>query len=269
MSSGRGRLSAAIAMLALALAGLGGCATGARTPTRGQIVQRILPSSVQVVLEEEGRRVRTGSGVVIAFRPDASGDNCFVLTSGHTFGRLSGKESVHVLLDRHQGAGVRVPAAVLAQRDADGIDLALLGMRSERCLAARLGSAPALGDDIWVVAFPWGRNLTLVSGIVSQVNLEPTDHLESASRLMVDASVSYGASGGGVFEASTGRLVGLIEGYRTARVSFKGETASRYIDVPVPGETYVVPLADIRQFLTESGHSALLGDASTVATPRR
>jgi hypothetical protein len=37
----------------------------------------------------------------------------------------------------------------------------------------------------------------------------------------------------------------------------------------VPGETYVVPLADIRQFLTESGHAALLGDAPVVATPRR
>jgi hypothetical protein len=74
---------------------------------------------------------------------------------------------------------------------------------------------------------------------------------------MVDASVSYGASGGGVFEAGTGRLIGLVEGYRTARVSFKGESA-RYIDVPVPGETYATSLADIRRFLGETGYGALL-----------
>lgn len=39
---------------------------------------------------------------------------------------------------------------------------------------------------------------------------------------MVDASVSYGASGGGVFDARTGGLIGLVEGYRTARVTSHG-----------------------------------------------
>ena len=29
--------------------------------------------------------------------------------------------------------------------------------------------AVALGDDIWVVAFPWGRRRTVVTGVVSQI----------------------------------------------------------------------------------------------------
>jgi hypothetical protein len=111
--------------------------------------------------------------------------------------------------------------------------------------------------------------MTLVGGVVSQLNGDRADDPDSGAKLMVDASVSYGASGGGVFDAATGRLVGLVEGYRTARVSFKGDASSRYIDVPVPGETYVAPLEDIRRFLTDSGHAELAGIRPAFAAPRR
>ena len=78
---------------------------------------------------------------------------------------------------------------------------------------------------------------------------------------MVDASVSYGASGGGVYSARTGNLVGLIEGYRTARVSFQVDSHTGQIDVPVPGETYVVSLAQIRRFLAATGDAVSWDDA--------
>jgi serine protease Do len=255
------------ALLALAAA----CALEPpRPPTRGQVLERILPVTVQVSLELEGRRFRSGSGVLIASRPAARGGDCFVITSGHTLAGFAAPQEVYVLLDRHQGKGTKVGARLLARRDADGVDLALLAAETDRCPVARLGGAPALGDSIWVVAFPWGRNMTLVSGIVSQLNADPPTSQESESRLMIDASVSYGASGGGVFDAESGRLVGLIEGYRTARVSFKGDAAQRYLEVPVPGETYVTPLADVRRFLSESGFVGLLDTAPTrtLATPR-
>jgi hypothetical protein len=245
-------------LLPLALVGLGaGCATSRPSvPTREQVIQRILPSSVQVILEEDGQRFRSGSGVVIAAGPAGVAGECLVLTSGHTLAGLTPRQSVYVLMARHRGKGMRAQASVLAQRDADGLDLALLRIESEHCAAARFGEPPALGDAIWVVAFPWGRNMTLTGGHVSQIDLDDVRDGDG-SRLMVDASVSYGASGGGVFEAGTGRLIGLVEGYRTARVSFKGESA-RYIDVPVPGETYATSLADIRRFLGEIGYGALL-----------
>src|SRR5262249_15837388 len=91
---------------------------------------------------------------------------------------------------------------------------------------------------------PVGPQHDAPRGNVSQLDVGTWEE-GKPSRLMVDASVSYGASGGGVFQASTGRLVGLVEGYQTARVSFKGEAADRYIDVPVPGETYVTSLGSI------------------------
>ena len=235
-----------------------GCATDRLwAPSREQVIQRILPPSVQVVLEEHGRRIRSGSGVVIAARPTATRTECLVLTAGHTLHEMAESQQLFILLDRHRGKGTRVPARVIAQRDTDDMDLALVRLEAERCAAARLGPMPALGDAIWVVAFPWGGNMMLAGGIVSQLD-GGTSEESDPSRLMVDASVSYGASGGGVFQASTGRLVGLVEGYRTARVSFKGEAAARYIDVPVPGETYVTSLGSIRRFLTDAGYAKLL-----------
>jgi hypothetical protein len=37
--------------------------------------------------------------------------------------------------------------------------------------------------------------------------------------------------------------------------------------MPVPGETYVVPLADIRRFLIEFDQENLLGELREIATP--
>lgn len=257
-----------LAVLPAALTAVAGCALlPPRQPSREEVLARILPTAVQVALERDGRRVRAASGVTIAARavPGAAAE-CYVLTSAHALKRADEpRAEVFVRFGRHRGAGTRVRAAVLARNDADGIDLALLAARAPRCAVARLGAPPDLGEAVWVVAFPWGRHLTVVSGVVSQLDAVGRDE-EAPSRLMVDASVSYGASGGGVFDARTGRLVGLVEGYRTARVSFKG-SASGYIDVPVPGETYLVSLAEIRAFLEAAGYADLVAEPLPALEP--
>lgn len=258
-----------LAIWVIILAVSSGCtSTRLWEPSRGQVLERIVPSSVQIVLERDGQRVRSGSGVAIAARPSAPGADCFVLTSGHTLSRRAAQDRVFVLFGRHQGAGSKAPATVLAHRETEEIDLTLLRAHTDDCVPAAFGRPPSLGDPIWVVAYPWGRNMTLVGGIVSQVNLDQPGDRAAAPRLIVDASVSYGSSGGGVYDGR-GWLVGLVEGYRTARVSFSfdGDATRQYIDVPVPGETYVVPLADIRQFLIEADQEALLGILRATTRP--
>ncbi len=225
-----------------------------RPPDR-DVIQHVLGSSVQVVLERNGDRYRTGSGVIILATPDGAGSDCLILSSGHTFaGVKAGDENeTYVLLNRHQGAATKVRAQIVARRDSAHVDLALLRTRAPHCRPASLGRPPALGDRIWIVGFPWGRQIRLMSGMVSEVNLDDQGNLRAGSSLVVDASVAYGMSGGGVFDAVTGRLVGLIEGYGTARVPFGQKPTLQYIDVPVPGETYVTSLATIEGFLQDSG----------------
>jgi len=227
-------------------------------PNREDVIEQIVPSSVQIVLERGGQRFRSGSGVAIAARQSERGTECFVLTSGHTLSRRSDEDRVFILFGRHHSAGKKEAAVVVAHRDTGELDLALLRAPASECVPAQFGDPPSLGDPIWVVAYPWGRNMTLVGGIVSQVNLDQSGDRATAPRFIVDASVSYGSSGGGVYDAA-GLLVGVVEGYRSARVSFEGNASPQYITVPVPGETYVVPLADLRRFLTQVDQKDLPG----------
>jgi hypothetical protein len=74
---------------------------------------------------------------------------------------------------------------------------------------------------------------------------------------MVDASVSYGSSGGGVYDAVSGRLVGIVESYRTARVRIP-ETPNRTLELPVAGETTLVSAQAVVQFFRDSGLAAFL-----------
>jgi S1-C subfamily serine protease len=236
-------------------------------PTREHTLMQVLPSAAQILIEQGGRRVRSASGVVLAVRSSPQGTDCYVLTSGHTLARGTGEEAVSVFLGRHDGPGVKARATVLARRDTPDLDLGLLRVSGGPCTPTQLGEPPLLGQEIWVVAFPWGRHLTLVSGIVSQLNRPgPTDPAEPAPQLMVDASVSYGSSGGGVYEVRRGRLIGLVDSYRTARVALPGEKASSYIEVPSPGETTVTSLSDIRRFLVEVGYANLLGSPAHLTT---
>jgi serine protease Do len=233
-------------------------------PTRQEVLARILPSAVQVVLEQkEGRQVRTGSGVTVAARASDGHVDCFVLTSGHVVSGLVGQVQPYVLFGRERGSGTKLPATVVGLRDAGSTDLALLHVETDRCAPTRVGSRATLGESVWVVAFPWGRGMTLASGIVSQVSVgEPAD-VETGSRLMVDALVSYGSSGAGVFAADTGLLIGVVEGYRTARLTAQGAEAGWYIDVPVPGQTFVTSVADVGRFLEDVGYADLARDART------
>jgi hypothetical protein len=249
------RVRAAVAVAALA-AGAGCAIPGRPALSDRDVIRTILDSSVQIVLERGGDRFRTGSGVVVGSRPREPAPDCYVLTSGHTLAgvRNGDGRDVYALFDRHRGPGRRARAEIVAQREAGQVDLALLRVQLPACPPAALGRPPTLGDRIWIVGFPWGRQLRLVSGIVSQVALDDGGGGAGvgATSLMVDASVAYGMSGAGVFDAATGRLVGLIEGYGTARVPFGEKPALQYIDVPVPGETYVTSLETIERFLRES-----------------
>ena len=62
------------------------------------------------------------------------------------------------------------------------------------------------------------------------------------------------------FSKTGERLVGLVEGYRTAKVAFGGISKDDFsFDVPMPGETFLSPPSKIRSFISRSGIGRLAG----------
>lgn len=231
-------LVAAVTAVAVA-----GCLSAAPRADR-DVLSRILASIVQLRAELEGDERRSGSGVVIASDPQSS--RCWIITTRHLV-EPTRPRRLSVRVPDHSGS---LSAEVV--RISEELDLAVLSVAGVAPPAATLKDVTGLGQDVWVVGFPWGRRLTVVRGVVSQLGSDGDEmRLEGTAR-MIDASVSYGASGGGVFEVSTGLLVGIVEGYRTARVALP-QAPESMLHVPVPGETTVVSSAGIRRFLSSAG----------------
>lgn len=232
----------AAALLAVGLLAAG-CASGEGLSRRGDALREILGPSVQLRAEREGVR-RAGSGVVVASDPTTA--RSWIVTTRHLF-VTTAPLTVSVITT----GGGRPRRAVLTALS-DDADLAVVEVRGPALPPARLQDQVRLGDEVRVVAFPWGRRLTVVSGIVSQIASPDGEVAVEGPARMIDASVSYGASGGGVFDAATGTLVGIVESYRTARVSLPNEP-EKILQLPVPGETTVVGAPAIRRFLERIG----------------
>jgi putative serine protease PepD len=251
----------------LGAVGLAGCAGAPAAPAdaRRARIDRIVASSAKILVERDGKRVSTGSGVVVASRsegPDGSPES-YILTSSHL---LDGKDGV-TLFVRFPGdtaPGKKLGAALVRRGDSETQDLALLRVAGIAVppVSFSVQDEVRLGEEILIVGFPWGRRLGLFSGIVSQVPTDSREKQEAAAgdspeqSLMVDATAAKGVSGGGVFHAGTGELIGIVEGYGTTSIAVQGAAKNYSLRVPLPGETFVVPVDRIRKFVEASGLAA-------------
>ncbi|MEM7170387.1 MAG: serine protease [Pseudomonadota bacterium] len=212
------------------------------TDQKRAVLSHALATTVQVFSEREGGVRRAGSAVILQ-----AGDQdrpAIILTTAHTFEPLE-NQSLSVTLEPH---AIRAPAQLLAI-DSEK-DLALLSAELVARDQVQIAPGAQLADEVLVVAFPWGRSRTVVNGAVSQIKqeeiLKDLPPIWGAVNL-IDASVSYGMSGGGIFDKSNGQLVGLVRGYRTAQLSLSSEKAP--LKLPIAGETTVVSTRDIGCFL--------------------
>lgn len=227
------------------LLGAAACTT-ATTPTPNtaeSIIESALSSSVQLFTEREDGRRRTGSGVVFALENERS----YIVTTAHLL-EPQVPQKVFVALPGHEE---RVEAQVLTVNAEK--DIALMETAPLHVTPVHFQEDARLGENIWVVSFPWGRRVTVVNGFVSQVAQE-NDNPSSITRgpiSLIDATVSYGTSGGGVFNGQTGNLLGIVRGYRTAKLSVPGG-GGQSLSVPIAGETTVIPISDIRCQLKEA-----------------
>ena len=235
----------------LALVGLvltaAGCATASRAPDRSEVIRRILASTVQLRSEREGGIRRAASGVVVATDPGSG--RAWIITVRH-FLTPSRPQEVSVQFSGAKRAVAAVVWAVSAE-DLD-LDLAIIEVENPSATPIRLKEFANLSDEVLIAAFPWGQRLTVVGGLVSQIASPDGEVLASGPARMVDASMSYGSSGGGVFDAQSGELVGIVETYRTAKIAIP-ELKDRVLEIPVPGETVLVPASVILRFVLDFG----------------
>ena len=247
--------SAVWCLLALAVAA---CAGPDQDRDRRSVVKRLYASTVQVLVQQDDGVRRTGSGVVL--NADRETGEIHIVTAGHV---LTANENlkIHVVGKFRKKT---YSAIVLAQDDKE--DIALIRTRGLRAAAVSVGGDGELGQEIWVVSYPWGRRRTLVTGVVSQVQWPETVTSRDSVPLsgavkLIDATVGYGTSGGGVFDAGTGRLLGIVQGYRTVKIPLSDEDG-KVVKLPVGGETTVIPVERIRAFLTSRGLGHVLETAA-------
>lgn len=221
---------------------------------RSRVAQKALVQSVRVEVSAGGKVIAVASGVVVA----ADETSSWVLTNAHVVAPAAQGQAgkLAVLVERPRAA--RFSARLVATGKVPEEDLALLALDAKLPVAPIADETEVdVGADVVVIGAPYGKKLSVSSGIVSQLE---TDDSRGQTAMKTDAPVGYGASGGGVFDVPNGKLVGLVEGYRTARVAFTGAKSEELgFDIPMPGETFLAPPTKIRRFLRKAGLAKLAG----------
>jgi S1-C subfamily serine protease len=223
---------------------------------RQEVIDGIVGSSVKVLVERNGRPLTFASGIVIASRPSGQDGEAvsYVLTVAHA---LTGGADTSVFVgfcgsDARRG---KLAATVIGRGKPETEDLALLRVPGLAVPAVVFpeGEQVRLGRQILVVGFPEGQRLGISGGIVSQLPLSENENgipaERAEQRIVIDAAAPRGVSGGGVFEAETGRFLGIVQGHQTVSFAVKDQAQSYTLKLPVPGATFVVPAAQIRSFL--------------------
>jgi hypothetical protein len=216
----------------------------------------VVATLAQVLVERDGAVVARGSAVAIAERQEGGEPACYLLTVGHVVASGDGwAANVVVVLPGEDGPH-RLPGELVRQVDVGDRDLAVLRTVASGCRPAQVGAPIELGADVWLAGFAaedtpriWGghvREMPRVGGM----------------RFTVDGVATEGTSGGGVFDVSTGRLLGLIQGYWTVRLI--GPSGRVGGEAPA-GTTAVVPISAVRALMEEWGVEDLLD--ATPASP--
>lgn len=241
---------------------LAACAGTEPAPSKRAVLVQMLATSAQLFVEREGGVRRSGSGVILSTGlPEG---RVAIITTAHTL-EPPVEQTAYVVAGTKRE---RIPADIVAVDAAR--DLALVTASVAGVSEAALAGGAELADEILIVAFPWGRERTVVNGAVSQIAAQASieDPLSISGPVgLVDATVSYGMSGGGVFDRRTGQLVGLVRGYRTAHLSLSSQDTP--LKLPIAGETTVISTRDMVCFLRSVGYEGLIANSAAAAIPER
>jgi putative serine protease PepD len=194
------------------------------------VAQRLLPSTVQVLAEYQGKKDgATGSGFVL----DRSGH---YITNNHVVADAVENDGPIEIVDQN---GDTYIAKVVGRSPT--YDLAVLFVKGGPSLPpASLGSARVLrvGDQVVAFGSPLGLSSTVTSGIVSALN-RPVTTSDTGSTssyinaVQTDAAINPGNSGGPLVDL-TGRVVGVNSAIATTGGTSLGQAGSIGVGFAIP-----------------------------------
>ena len=163
-----------------------------------------------IVVIRQGEK--QGSGVIV--RPNVVATNCHVIDSGD--------DIVIYKHDNRRATTDTTYNAIVRKRDT-ARDFCLLNVAGLQGTPVKLRRYNTLdiGEDVYAVGSPRGLDLSLSSGIISQLRQGTNTRY-----IQTDASVSPGSSGGGLFD-SAGNLIGIL--------------TSKIVDEDVEGIGFAIP----------------------------
>ncbi len=216
--------------------GLADAGTESRAPlpvgnhSVASVARRLLPSTVQVLAEYQGRKDgATGSGFVL----DRSGH---FITNNHVVADAVEHDGPIEVVDQN---GDRYAARVVGRSPT--YDLAVLYVKAGPALPpASLGSARVLhvGDQVVAFGSPLGLSSTVTAGIVSALNRPVTTSDTSSdssyiNAVQTDAAINPGNSGGPLVDL-TGRVVGVNSAIATTGGAVAGEAGNIGVGFAIP-----------------------------------
>ena len=187
-----------------------GTAVASGGMTTSQVSEMVSPSVVVITTEQVvysqwswygQNQVESGAGSGVIISSDG-----YILTCAHV---VSGASQITVTI-----GDTVFPATVVGEVDTS--DVAVLKIDATGLTPATVGDSDSLsvGDSVLAVGNPLGElGGTVTSGIVSALNrsvtIQGTSSTNTMSLIQMDASVSPGNSGGGLFNMN-GELIGLV-----------------------------------------------------------
>ena len=174
-------------------------ALAAKPPKEANVAERVFENAwPSVVVIKSGQS--QGSGVVI--RPNIVATNCHVVDSGSIVVYKTGDR--RALTDSSF-------AATIHHRDT-ARDFCLLDVAGLWGIPADIRAYNTLkvGEDVYALGAPTGLDLSLSSGVISQLR-----KITIGRVIQTDAAISPGSSGGGLFD-SDGNLIGITTAKRVA-----------------------------------------------------
>lgn len=178
--------------------------------TTAQVAEIVSPSVVVITTEQVvysqyswygQQQVESGAGSGVIISEDG-----YILTCAHV---VSGASNVTVTID-----DVDYPATVIGEDESS--DVAVIKIEAQGLTPATIGDSDALkvGEQVLAVGNPLGElGGTVTGGMISALNrsvtIQGTNSANTMSLIQMDASVSPGNSGGGLFNMA-GELIGIV-----------------------------------------------------------